>query len=259
MKNKELDNRPADSVDPTFVEADYQGLDSLEPCPYCGSLDLHMQKDGDAPGEWFMICIDCRCKGPREKKRGLALEYWNARIHELDGVVLPASVYRRIFTLLLTPEAWTENHAIARADEWLLLLEWMAENIPPDLDTPDIANMPETVILEGLENLPVIGGSWQIEQDTDVMQQIMHTLSLELSIQVMKQLPRGGGGLAAYGLYIIQLANQLGETFEEGDIAYLELVRRLGAAAVGCMMQNGIIPPNLQAQKDLIRLPDTPD
>lgn len=43
------------------------------PCPLCGG---HAKLDGDYMAGWDVTCCSCRCSGPRESTKELALEGW---------------------------------------------------------------------------------------------------------------------------------------------------------------------------------------
>lgn len=53
-----------------------------EPCPFCGSADIHnWSSDDHDPGNqsWSVMCYNCECEGPHCTDEKEAIDRWNRR------------------------------------------------------------------------------------------------------------------------------------------------------------------------------------
>lgn len=51
----------------------------LEPCPFCGSSNLHLSDGYDEDSNWVVVCRVCRCSGTFCAIRATAIARWNTR------------------------------------------------------------------------------------------------------------------------------------------------------------------------------------
>jgi len=60
-------------------------LDSLRPCPFCGSGNLSVTTNDHSDYVWYM-CGDCQAEGPPGEKSTEAWRLWNIRKPEVPNV-----------------------------------------------------------------------------------------------------------------------------------------------------------------------------
>ncbi|MER8560166.1 Lar family restriction alleviation protein [Mesorhizobium sp. M0578] len=59
----------------------FETSESIERCPFCGSIDLHVEGDS-APGTTVQVMCDnpeCEAEGPQGENAADAIRKWNAR------------------------------------------------------------------------------------------------------------------------------------------------------------------------------------
>ncbi len=124
----------------------------LLPCPFCGHLDPEMTDDAESI-KWWVRCLCCGARGPREEGEGNAIAAWNIRA-DLAQVAAQAEV-ERLRTLLVeerTENLWNAyNTGLTRDGVWTHMLmsdgEWLADECGFDCRE---ANFPDDAIREAI-------------------------------------------------------------------------------------------------------------
>lgn len=81
----------------------------LEPCPFCGSSNLHLSDGYDEDANWVVVCRVCRCSGTFCAIRGAAIARWNTRSRAPVATPPDHALVQLLNAALLNPQSAEQN------------------------------------------------------------------------------------------------------------------------------------------------------